>query len=164
MKKATLLLGVVLVLMSCTKDTEDVIVPDEKAPASVEGQNTVVNPNNTWTDVMDPVTTGYSIPIVCDGVESDYLEGNVSVFCRMLWRGSGLEWMIMEFSGELRSKTSGEKFYLKDIRKYWFRTAPETFNTHISGDRGSRYIISGTVTYNPYTVTIEKAVCPPGGE
>lgn len=156
MKKATLLLGVVLVLMSCTKSTEEL-----KGPSAGDALNTAAKPNNIWTEVMDPFTSYYSIPIVCDGVESGRLEGEVSVFCRMLWRGSGLEWMIMEFTGELRGE-SGEVFTVKDIRKY--NAVRETFNAHIKGDRGSHYIIAGKVTYEPFAVTIKKAVCPPSGE
>lgn len=153
MKKATLILGVVLVLMSCTRSTEDLAAVSTDPSLNMEAK-----PNNIWTEVMDPFTSFYSIPIICDGVEVGRLEGEVSVFCRMLWRGEALDWMIMEFTGQLGDAT-GEVFTVKDIRKY--NADRETFNAHIHGDRGSRYIISGTIAYEPYTVSIKKAVCPP---
>lgn len=156
MKKVILILGVFLVLGGCTKTTDDL-----PAPADSEALGSVAKPNNIWTEVMDPFTGYYSIPLECDGVAAGVLEGRVSVFCRMLWKGSGLEWMIMEFTGQLRG-SDGEVFDVKDTRKY--NAAGETFNAHIKGDRGSHYILSGNITYEPFALTIRKAVCPPRSE
>lgn len=102
----------------------------------------------------------YSIPIICDGVVIDHLNGRLDVFCRMHYDNGVIVWMIHNFSGFLAGST-GEVFEVAGTRKIDSVEKNYTFRSNIKGDRGSHYILSGTSnTTAPTTLIIEKAVCP----
>jgi hypothetical protein len=131
--------------------------------------NSAVQPNENQlksgpTDQTVPMYTRemYSIPLICDGVEIDRLNGMLEVFCRMHYENGKIIWMIHNFSGFLTGST-GEVFEIKGTRKIDSIEKDYTFRTNIKGDRGSHYILFGSsITTSPYTLTIDKAICPSG--
>jgi hypothetical protein len=109
---------------------------------------------------------GRTIPIICDGVEVDRLNGTLDVFCRMFGHYDLLDpkifytqWMIHNYSGSLNSET-GEVFEIQGVKKIDSIDKIYFWHLNIKGDKGSHYIIFASGTTNPFTITIEKAVCP----
>jgi hypothetical protein len=106
----------------------------------------------------------YSIPLVCDGVEIDHLEGRLDIFCRMHYENGIIIWMIHNFSGSLTSST-GEVFEINGTRKIDSVEKDYTFRANIKGSLGSHYILFGSSnTLKPTDLTIYKAVCPSGAD
>ena len=105
----------------------------------------------------------YSIPLVCDGVEIDHLNGTLDIFCRMHYENGIIVWMIHNFNGFLTSNKTGEEFEIRGTRKIDNVDKDYTFRANIEGDQGSHYILFGSSnTLSPNSLIIDKAVCPAG--
>ena len=105
----------------------------------------------------------YSIPLVCDGVVFDHLNGRLDIFCRMHYENGKIVWMIHNFSGTLTSSSTGEDFEINGTRKIDNDETDYTFRANITGDLGSHYILFGSSnTLLPTGLTIYKGVCPSG--
>jgi hypothetical protein len=105
----------------------------------------------------------YSIPLVCEGVAVDHLDGRLDIFYRMHYENGIIVWMIHNFSGSLTSSLTGEVFEINGTRKIDNVEKDYTFRANITGDLGSHYILFGSSnTLKPATLIIEKAVCPSG--
>lgn len=79
----------------------------------------------------------YSIPLVCEGVEVDHLNGRLDIFCRMHYENGVIVWMIHNFSGSLTSSSTGEVFDINGTRKIDSVDKDYNFRANITGDLGS---------------------------
>jgi hypothetical protein len=139
-----------LFLGGCSKSEDLAVNSNENQLKSASVNNTV------------PMFTSelYNIPLVCDGIEIDRLQGRLDVFCRMHYENGIIVWMIHNFSGSL-TDSKGEVFDVNGVRKIDSVQKSYTFHSNIKGNLGSHYILYGTsVTTSPNTLIIEKASCP----
>lgn len=181
MKKTIyLILVAFLILLGCSKpDDVSVVNPGENQLKSASHDYTVpMYYSEKYPNILEGGKLT-AIPVICDGVTIDHLEGTLDVFCRMFghfhpdWpKGSTgdllhfqSQWMIHSYSGTLKSTSgSGEEFDVHGTKKMDVIGMVFTFHLNIKGSLGNHYIFyaSGTNAANPlgYTFTIEKAVCP----
>ncbi len=119
-----------------------------------------INPGSSTPDkaVSHRFQGGYWTPLICDGVEVDYLEGTLDVHCVMFGHPGAWQWMTMRYTGTLKSAATGEQFRIMEIDKS--DATDFSWHSNLVGDNGSHYIIFGSGTFDPFTVTIDKTVCP----
>jgi hypothetical protein len=165
----------ILILMGCSKSDDLAVNPNENQLKSATPDHTVP----MYYSEAYPSGKLTPIPVMCDGIVIDHLEGKLDAFCRMFGnyhpdypKGTPgdlahfqSEWMIHNYSGTLTATSgSGEVFNVQGTKKMDMGEMTFTFHLNIRGSLGNHYILfaSGTNAANPlgYTFTIEKAVCP----
>lgn len=140
-----------LILMGCSKADNESLNANANQVKSAPQNGTV---SYYWTG-------GYFTPLICGGVEIDYLSGNVDWHIRDHYKDGEIVWTIYNATGNLTSANTGEVFDINESDKVNVAAGEYTFHSNIIGNQGSHYILSGTgLLYYPWTVTVEKAVCP----
>ncbi|HJS55463.1 MAG TPA: hypothetical protein VJ765_13005 [Chitinophagaceae bacterium] len=142
-----------LILSGCTKAYNDLNVnPNE---------NQLKSPPSNYTESHNG-TSWYYYPLVCDGVITDNLWGNLDWHCTMHYVNGNLENMIMTYRGLLNSENTDEVFIIKETANW---NHPQegmiTFQKNIRGDKGSHILIFGVVNLETWEITIEKTICQP---
>jgi hypothetical protein len=141
-----------LIFSGCSKvDNDSAAKPAENQLKSAPKNGTV---SYYWTG-------GYYTQLVCDGVEVDYLFGNVNWHILDHYKNGAIIWSIYRASGTLTSSKTGEVFEIKESDKLDVLAGNFIFHSNLVGDKGSHYILSGSgLLVYPWTVTIDKANCP----
>ncbi len=156
MKKLFLLCLSLLVLsIACNKENDLTSSPDESALKSADTKT------YQWK-----TESGYFTPLICDGEEVDYLEGNIAAHWRWNIQDGENKWILITFMGELTS-TSGETFTIMEQDKIRFMEGSYehyAVRWNIKGDWGNHYIGMGYVDLDTWEVVPEKSMCPPNHE
>ena len=142
-----------VLLLGCTKAYND----SEISP----NENQLKSPPTNYT-LSHTGTSGYYTPIVCDGVTTDFLWGDLDWHCTMHYVNGNLENMIMTFRGTLTSGKTGEVFIIKETNNW---NHPQegviAIQSNIRGDMGSHILTFGYVSLETWQFTIEKTICQP---
>lgn len=110
---------------------------------------------------------GYFMPLICDGETVDMLSGTLMAHYRWHVQKGEYKWIILNFSGELTSESTGETFQILEVDKIEFMDGhygTYDLTWHVRGDQGSHYIGSGYVDLTSWEVIPEKTVCPPSND
>lgn len=142
-----------LILFGCTKSATDLDV----SPNEIQLKSPPINFTLSHTG-----TGGYYTPIICDGVTTDYLVGNLDWHCTMHYVNHKLENMIMTYTGTLTSEKTGEVFIIKESQNW---NHPQegiiAIQSNIRGDMGSHILTFAYVNMETWEFTIEKTICQP---
>lgn len=109
----------------------------------------------------------YFLPLICDGETVDVLRGTLMAHYRWHVQKGEYKWIILNFTGELTSETTGETFKIMEFDKIMFQDGTYgqyNLNWNVIGDQGSHYIGSGYVDLTTWEVIPEKTVCPPANK
>ena len=137
------------------------IILGSSAIDNVSGVNPGVSQLNSATP--DPTISFRSqgffwFPLICDGVIVNQLFGVVDLHVVAFGYPNTSQY-TMRASGTL-TDWFGEEFRIMEVEKI---DGPEfSFHFNIIGDKGSHYILFGSGTFYPWSITFEKAVCPNG--
>jgi len=107
-----------------------------------------------------------SIPLICDGVEVDYVAGSLDAHIRVHKKDDVILFAIINVSGTLESD-NGEVLTIKESEKLEFNDGEPpvwTFRWNIKGEDGNHYIGSGYFNWYTGELIVEKAICPPGSD
>ena len=152
MKKTIyLILVAFLMVMGCSKsDDVSVVIPDENQLKSA------------LTKTISYDYSGlYYVDLICGELQEGYLLGVVKWHVKEHYEKDILIWSIYTPSGSLTNESTGEVFIIKESDK--LSASEFTFHCKLLGNQGSHYILSGSgLLVPPWTVTIDKAVCPNG--
>jgi hypothetical protein len=147
-----------LTLFGCTKSVND--VKSDSDLFSQQGTNQ--NSSSDERSYSHWFTSWYYTPLICDGVETDFLFGQLNTHCIMFYENGAIAWMIMNFSGSITSRNTGEVFSIYESDRY---DLPEqgiiTFHSSINGDQGSHIIMSGSLNTQTWELIIDRTVCQP---
>ena len=150
MKRIVYICIVAFLMLTGSSKTANVygLNPDEKLTTSASPDRSISH----------RFQSGYWTPLICNGVEDGYLEGVLDVHCVMFGHPGAWQWMTMRFTGKITNPETGEQFRIMEIDKSDDNNV--SWHANIIGNQGSHYIIIGSMTYEPFSFTIEKTVCP----
>ena len=147
-------LMVFLFTMGCAKVTND---PSAK-PDGSQLKALPVNGSVSWS-----FSSGYGIPLVCDGVEVGYVFGwPIDWHVIDHYKNGELEWTKYSANGTLTNRNTGEVFRIQESDKFQYSIGDYTFHANLMGNQGTHYILFGH--YDPITfeIFVDRAVCPNG--
>lgn len=145
---------VLMLLLGCTKVSDDPITkPDGKQLKAVP-----VNGSVSWY-----YSTGYGIPLVCDGVQVGSVFGfPIDWHVIDHYENGENVWSIYNVNGTLTNRSTKEVFKIQESDKLIWATGDYTFHANLIGSLGTHYILSGYFDPSTFEVIVEKAVCPDG--
>ncbi len=117
------------------------------------------NPGGNGRTVVERIVAPSWGLLYCDGVQVDYMEGELTFVHRTHFENGEYLWSIATISGTLTSGT-GEvftvhetDFYDKHLMGVW------TIHLNFVGDKGSHIINQYSVDWNNWSMTIDKSLC-----
>ena len=152
-----LLFVVIFVFAGCSKDDD---IPE------VKNNELQLKSAENRTYITKDYLNHAEIPLTCDGVEIDWLVGELEYQYIDHYNNGEWDWWIYTAQGEITS-TSGETFAIKEIGKVnKSKKGDYLFHSTINGDKGSHLILSGSVVVlseDPptYDIVFDKAMCVP---
>jgi hypothetical protein len=143
-----------LVFSGCKKfDNDSAAKPDENQLKAAPKNGSV-----SWN-----LSTGYGIPLVCDGEQVGSVFGwPVDWHIIDHYKNGELEWSIYNVTGSLKNSYTGENFKIQESDKLIWSQGDYTFHANLMGDQGTHYILSGHFDPATFAVFVDKAVCPNG--
>lgn len=163
MKTLTILfLGAVLIFAGCSKN-------DDFLEGNMSENQLKSADSRTINFEMPP---GYATPIICDGVEVDYLfVGEDGVGGENLYGHATAHiidgkfvWAIVHTKGTLTSQSTGETFIINETNKVTFDENEEVASlivrTHARGDKGTHVIMFFNVDWANLQFELLKGICP----
>ena len=121
-----------------------------------------VIPTDTRSISFDWVDYWYT-PVVCGGVEIDFLEAQLNQHITAHFKDGVLQWYIKEVRGEVTSLKTDEVFQVKEIDKVGAQITGGSglilWDLRLKGNLGSHYIFTGTLDINNGTLVFERAIC-----
>ncbi len=146
MKKiAFLFLAFIFISMGCTKsdDFPEQNMPDNELKSAEKGKG------YTEQFYFNPGDGQYWLPVICDGVEVDYLGGagsNLSVHGILHFKDGEYQWGKWLVKGTIMSQSTGEIFKIHETNKGYLDDEGSDYlisRTNAVGDQGTHYIFSG---------------------
>ena len=104
----------------------------------------------------------FGMPLSCDGVDYDYVEGYYSMHTIVHIQKGEYKWFIFKCNATLKSN-NGEVLKINDTEKWDITPIQpqiQTFHFNIIGDRGSHYIAWGTYNRETQQYTFDRIICP----
>ena len=143
-----------LIFLGCSKSDElSGLNPDENQLKSATANESV-----SWY-----TSGGYYIPLVCDGVQVDFVFGwPIEWHVIDHYKNGLLVWTIYQAAGTLTNRHTGEIFKIQETDKLIWTQEDYSFHANLIGDKGSHYILSGRFDPITFEVFVETAVCPNG--
>jgi hypothetical protein len=147
-------LMVFLLTTGCAKVTNDPVAK----PDGNEVKSAAVNGSVSWN-----LSTGYYIPLECDGVQVGSVFGwPIDWHVIDHYKNGELDWSIYNVTGTLTNRNTGEVFKIQESDKLLWSQGDYTFHANLMGNLGTHYILSGHFDPITFEVLVEKAVCPNG--
>jgi hypothetical protein len=143
-----------LSIMGCAKVAND---PTAK-PEGNQVKSAAVNGSVSWY-----YSSGYYIPLVCDGVQVGYVFGwPIEWHVIDHYKNGELEWSMYKTNGSLTNRSTGEVFKIQESDKLLWSQGDYTFHANLIGNKGTHYILSGHFDPINFEAFVERAVCPNG--
>ncbi len=150
-----LFLGIVLILSGCTKSDDFSVGSNNdlqlKSAENGSGytEQFYFNPGPVYDEQGNVIGNDYWCPVICDGVEVDYLVGDgggLSAHAIIHFKDGEMQWGKWLVQGSLTSELTGEKFIIHETNKGEFDKEEGFYylltHTNAIGDKGTHMLLS----------------------